>query len=94
MLSPVGDHILQEFSIAFCQSNLSTNNTVKTKSLKSHFTSQYHLPYQAFSLMLSILTINVPVVFMAQYVMVLRGVTSLRGALESVGPENRDIFGP
>ncbi len=40
------------------------------------------------------LTINVPVVFMAQYVMVLRGATSLGGALEGVGPENRDFFGP
>jgi hypothetical protein len=39
-------------------------------------------------------TINVPVVFMARYVMVLRGATSLRGALEGVGPENRDFFGP
>ncbi len=26
--------------------------------------------------------------------MILRGATSLRGALEGVGPENRDIFGP
>jgi hypothetical protein len=41
-----------------------------------------------------ILTVNVPVVFMARYVMVLRGATSLRGALEGVGAENRDIFGP
>ena len=41
-----------------------------------------------------IITINVPVVFMAQYVMILRGATSLRGALERVGPENRDFFGP
>ncbi len=40
------------------------------------------------------ITINVPVVFMARYVMVLRGATSLRGALEGVGPENRDFFGP
>jgi hypothetical protein len=40
------------------------------------------------------ITINVPVVFMAPYVMVLRSATSLRGALEGVGPENRDIFGP
>jgi hypothetical protein len=40
------------------------------------------------------LTINVPVVCMARYVMVLRGATSLRGALEGVGPENRDFFGP
>jgi hypothetical protein len=39
------------------------------------------------------LTINVPVVFMARYVMILRGATSLRGALEGVGPENRDFFG-
>ena len=35
-----------------------------------------------------IITINVPVVFMARYVMVLRSATSLRGALEGVGPEN------
>ena len=40
------------------------------------------------------LTINVPVVFMARYVMTLRGATSLRGALEGVGPENRDFLGP
>jgi hypothetical protein len=40
------------------------------------------------------ITINVPVVFMARYIMVLRGATSLRGALEGVGPENRDFFGP
>jgi hypothetical protein len=31
---------------------------------------------------------------MARYVMVLRGATSIRGALEGVGPENRDFFGP
>jgi hypothetical protein len=41
-----------------------------------------------------VITINVPVVFMVRYVMVLRGATSLRGALEGVGPENRDFFGP
>ncbi len=35
------------------------------------------------------ITINVPVVFM-----VLRSATSLRGALEGVGPENRDFLGP
>ncbi len=34
-----------------------------------------------------LITINVPVVFMARYVMILRGATSLRGALEGVGPE-------
>jgi hypothetical protein len=31
---------------------------------------------------------------MARYVMVLRSATSLRGALEGVGPENQDFFGP
>jgi hypothetical protein len=31
---------------------------------------------------------------MARYVMVLRGATSLQGALEGVGPEKRDFFGP
>ncbi len=40
------------------------------------------------------ITINVPVVFMARYIMVLRGATSLPGALEGVGPENQDFFGP
>jgi hypothetical protein len=44
------------------------------------------------------ITINVPVVFMARYVMVLRCATSLRGALEGVGPEmaraKRVPFGP
>jgi hypothetical protein len=39
-------------------------------------------------------TTNVPVVFMARYVMILRGATSLLGALEGVGPENGDFFGP
>jgi hypothetical protein len=41
-----------------------------------------------------LITINVPVVYMARYAMVLRRATSLRGALEGVGPENRDFFGP
>jgi hypothetical protein len=36
-------------------------------------------------------TTNVPVVFMAMYVMILRGATSLLGALEGVGPENLAI---
>ncbi len=40
------------------------------------------------------ITINVPVVFMARYVMVLRSATSLRGVLEGVGPENQDFLGP
>ncbi len=40
------------------------------------------------------ITLNVPVVFIALYVMVLRSATSLRGALEGVGPENRDFLGP
>jgi hypothetical protein len=31
---------------------------------------------------------------MARYIMILRGVTSLLGALEGVGPENLDFFGP
>jgi hypothetical protein len=35
---------------------------------------------------------NVPVVYMERYVMVFR--FSLRGALEGVGPENRDFLGP
>jgi hypothetical protein len=48
----------------------------------------------AYTTQLYILTINVPVVFMARYIMILRGATSLRGALEGVGPENRDFFEP
>ncbi len=31
---------------------------------------------------------------MARYVMVFRRATSLRGALEEVGPENQDFWGP
>ncbi len=31
---------------------------------------------------------------MARYVMFLRRATSLGGALDGVGPENRDFFGP
>jgi hypothetical protein len=33
------------------------------------------------------------IVYMARYVMVLRRATSLRGALEGLGPENRDFLG-
>jgi hypothetical protein len=50
---------------------------------------QYRLRHPA-----CLITINVPVVFMARYVMVLRVATSLLGVLEGVGPENRDFFGP
>jgi translation elongation factor EF-G len=41
-----------------------------------------------FELLVYIINVNVPVVYMARYVMVLRRATSLRGALEGVGPEN------
>ena len=41
-----------------------------------------------FIIIKSVVTINVPVVFIARYVVVLRSATSLRGALEGVGPEN------
>jgi hypothetical protein len=47
-----------------------------------------------FELLVYIINVNVPVVYMARYVMVLRRATSLRGALEGVGPENRDFLGP
>ncbi len=40
------------------------------------------------------LTINVPVVRMARDVMILMGANPFRGALEGVGPKNRDFFGP
>ncbi len=39
-------------------------------------------------------TTNVPVVFMARYVMMLRGATSLLGALEGVGPKKSRFSGP
>ena len=52
-------------------------------------------PYKVHNMGLRyIITIKVPVVFMARYVMVLRSATSLLGALEGVGPENLDFFGP
>jgi hypothetical protein len=41
-----------------------------------------------------LITIYVPVVFMARFVMVLGRATSLRGALEGVSPEIWDFFGP
>ncbi len=40
------------------------------------------------------ITINVPVVFMARYVMVLRGVTSLRGHWKGWAQKCRDFQGP
>ncbi len=42
----------------------------------------------------TVLTINVPVVFIARYVMILRGATSLWGALEGVDPEKSRFSGP
>jgi hypothetical protein len=56
---------------------------------KLHIALHYISTVKKFNIRkLSRITINVPVVFMARYVMVLRGATSLRGALEGVGPEN------
>ncbi len=40
------------------------------------------------------ITINVPVVFMARYVMILRGATSLREALEGVALKIETSLGP
>jgi hypothetical protein len=40
-----------------------------------------------------ILTINIPVVYMARYIMILMRANPLQGTLEGVGPENRDFFG-
>jgi hypothetical protein len=40
------------------------------------------------------LTINVPVVYMAQGVMILMRANPLQGPMEGVGPENRDCLGP
>ncbi len=54
--------------------------------------AEFHADFK--SLEKVVITSNVPVVFMARYVMVLRSATSLRGALEGLGPENRDFFGP
>ncbi len=50
--------------------------------------------FTAYSISGLTISINVPVVFMVRYVIVLRSATSLRGALERVGPENQDFFGP
>ncbi len=71
-------------------------NFLKTKqSFYQHIYLAKEVEAQHSSKMpLHALTINVPVVFMARYIMVLRGATSLRGALEGVGPENWDFFGP
>ncbi len=41
----------------------------------------------------SILTINVPVVYMARDVIILMRANLFRGPLEGVGLENRDFFG-
>jgi hypothetical protein len=41
-----------------------------------------------------IITIKVPVFYLGWYIMVLMRATSLRGALEGVGPENQDFLGP
>ena len=43
--------------------------------------------------MYSIITINEPVDYMAQAVMILMQAKTLRGQLEGVGPENRDFLG-
>ncbi len=40
------------------------------------------------------LSINVPVVLMARYVMVLRRARSITRGIGRVGPGNRDFFGP
>jgi hypothetical protein len=41
-----------------------------------------------------ILTINVPVVYIARYVMVEVGKIHYKGHWKGVGPENRDFLGP
>jgi hypothetical protein len=41
-----------------------------------------------------ILTINVPVVYMARDVMILWRANPFRGTLDGAGPENRDFFDP
>jgi hypothetical protein len=41
-----------------------------------------------------VLTIMYQLFLWRLYIMVLRGATSLLGALEGVGPENLDFFGP
>ncbi len=66
------------------QQNTRTHNNTKQHTTTLHNSTRVHK------------TTNVPVVFMA---LVLNGfegcsATSLLGALEGVGPENRDFFGP
>ncbi len=41
-----------------------------------------------------IITINVPVVYIARDVMILMRENQFRGPLKGLGPENRDFFGP
>ncbi len=68
--------------------------SVQNKALRPEWESNTSTYDTNIMLIPYILTISVPVVFMARYVMILRGARSLRGALEGVGPENRDYFGP
>jgi hypothetical protein len=72
------------FCIFFYESYHSTSWTVEKLDILSVW--KYTIKY------VKRLTINVPVVFMALYVMVLRGATSLRGALEGMGPEKSRLF--
>ncbi len=53
-----------------------------------------HAPPTLSPLLLSFLTINVPVVYMSRDVMILMGANPLQGPLKGLGPENGDIFGP
>jgi hypothetical protein len=59
-----------------------THNNTQQHTTTLHNSTQVHK------------TTNVPVIFMARYVMILRGATSLFGALVGVGPENLDFFAP
>ncbi len=55
-----------------------------------HNTVDLFLEYYLYS---KVITINVPVVYMARYVIVFRRARSITRGMEGVGPGNRDFFG-
>ncbi len=84
----------QEQSHGFCNSYEATGKGVMHVETGRPHQERCNACCKSYNALGNILTINVPVVIMARYGMVLRGAISLRGALEGVGPENQDFFGP
>jgi hypothetical protein len=69
--------------------NTLPNNTVSRRPPHPSYTQQHTTTLHSSTRVQK--TTNVPVVFMARYVMLLRGATSSLGAFEGVGPENQDL---